>query len=314
VALTRPVILDTDPGQDDALAILMAIGSPEQIELRAITTVAGNVPLDKTTRNALKLRELASAGHIPVYRGCARPMVNQLVTAEYVHGETGLDGPQLDEPSGDVEQEHAVDYLVRELLAGDEASITVCLIGPMTNLAMALVKEPEIATRIAEIVIMGGSFNEGGNITPTAEFNIYVDPHAAHVVLTSGVPITFMPLDLTHQAQATQPRVADIGALEGPVGRAARAMLDFISQFDLAHYGFEGMPLHDPTVIAYLIEPQIFTGRRAYVSVVTDHGSTHGQTIADWHGLAGHEPNAQVMTSLDVDRFFALLTERLARL
>ncbi len=309
----RRVILDTDPGQDDAFAILLAVASPEDIELQALTTAAGNVTVDKTTRNALRLLELAGAPQIPVYRGCSRPMVNELFTAEYVHGVTGLDGPDLPEPRSVAASLHAVDYLITGLTAAGPRSVTVCLIGPMTNMAMALVMEPGIADRIDEFVIMGGSFHAGGNVTPAAEFNVFVDPHAAHVVLTSGVPITIMPLDATHQVQATPSRAARFRELGSPVGEAVTAMLDFASRHDIAERGFGGYPLHDPTVIAYLIAPDIFESRRAHVSVVTDTGPGHGQTIADWWGQTGMEPNAKVVTSVDADRFFDLLTERLAR-
>lgn len=308
-----PIIIDTDPGHDDTFAIMAAIASPESLDVLAITTVAGNVPLDKTTHNALRLRELVSAGDVPVYRGCPRPMVNELVTAEYVHGESGLDGPVLPEPTKGIESEHAIDYLVDTLLAADDRSITVCLIGPMTNMGMALVKEPGIAKKVARIVTMGGSFHAGGNITPTAEFNIFVDPHAAHLVFTSGIPLVIMPLDVTHQAQATQTRVAAFRALGAPIGEVVGSMLNFVEQFDVSHHGFEGFPLHDPTVIAYLIEPNMFTARDAYVSVSLEAGPTHGMTIADWWGQSGHSPNAQVMMSLDADRFYGFLTERLGR-
>jgi purine nucleosidase len=308
--VTKRVIIDTDPGHDDAFALLMAMASAKDIELDAITTVAGNVPLDKTTYNALRLRELVGRHGIPVYAGCSRPMMNDLVTAEYVHGATGLDGPVLPEPTHGVEPEHAVDYLVDTLRVAADSSITICLIGPMTNMAMALVKAPEIAAKIAEFVIMGGSFHAGGNVTPTAEFNVYVDPHAAHVVLSSGVPMTFMPLDVTHQAQATPSRVSAFRALGAPVGEAVGAMLDFVERFDITHYGFEGFPLHDPTVVAYLIEPDIFTMRSGEVTVATDSGPAHGMTIADWHS---QESNAQVALSLDADRFYELLVDRLGR-
>jgi purine nucleosidase len=310
----KQIIIDTDPGHDDAFALLLAIASPEELDLLGITTVAGNVPVDKTTLNALRLRELAQADTVPIYQGCPRPMMNDLVTAEYVHGETGLDGPHLPDPARGVEPLHAVDYLVERLLAAEDRSVTVCLIGPMTNMGMALVKEPTIAAKVAEFVIMGGSFHEGGNVTPTAEFNVYVDPHAAHVVLTSGVPITIMPLDVTHHAQVTAPRVAAFRSLGAPVGDAVTAMLEFAGRFDVSKYGFEGYPLHDPTVIAYLIEPDMFEGRAAYVSVVTAAGAAHGQTVADWWEQTGHEVNARVMMSLNADRYFELLTERLARL
>ncbi len=308
--MSRPTIIDTDPGHDDAFALLMAMAATEDIDLIGITTVAGNVPLDKTTYNALRLRELVGALDVPVYAGCVRPMVNELVTAEYVHGETGLDGPQLPEPSRGVEPEHAVAYLIDKLRTAAPRSITVCLIGPMTNMAMALVQAPEIALNIAEFVIMGGSFHEGGNVTAAAEFNVFVDPHAAHVVFTAGVPMTIMPLDVTHRAQATPNRVADFRALGAPVGDVVGAMLDFVERFDITHYGFEGFPLHDPTVIAYLIEPDIFTLREGAVSVVTDAGQSHGLTIADWHRST---PNAQVALQLDADRFYELLVGRLAR-
>lgn len=309
-----PIIIDTDPGHDDAFAILVAIASPAELDLLGITTVAGNVPLDKTTYNALRLRELVSAHHVPVYRGCSRPMVNDLVTAEYVHGETGLDGPHLPEPSQGIEPEHAVDFLVDTLLRADDKSITVCLIGPMTNMGMALVKEPAVAEKVAEFVIMGGSFHAGGNVTPTAEFNVFVDPHAAHLVFSSGIPLTIMPLDVTHQAQATPPRTAAFRSLGAPVGDVVGSMLDFAAKFDVTRYGFAGYPLHDPTVIAYLLEPEIFEPRRAYVSVGLEAGSSHGMTVVDWWGQSGHEQNAQVMMSLDADRYFELLTERLGRL
>lgn len=308
-----PIIIDTDPGHDDAFAILAAIASSAELDLLGITTVAGNVPLDKTTYNALRLREVVSAHHVPIYRGCARPMVNELVTAEYVHGETGLDGPHLPEPTKGIEAAHAVDYLVDTLLSAGDRPITVCLIGPMTNMGMALVKEPAIADKIAEFVIMGGSFHAGGNVTPTAEFNVFVDPHAAHLVFTSGVPLTIMPLDVTHQAQATPPRVAAFRSLGAPLGDVVGAMLDFVAKFDVSRYGFEGYPMHDPTVIAYLVEPDIFEARPAYVSVSLEAGSTHGMTVADWWGQTGNEPNAQVMMSLDAERFYGFLTDRLGR-
>lgn len=308
--MTKPIIIDTDPGHDDAFALLMAMASTDDVELIGVTTVAGNVSLDKTTYNALRLRELVGRHEVPIYEGCSRPMVNDLVTAEYVHGESGLDGPELPEPTRGVEPEHAVDYLVHTLRAASPRSITICLIGPMTNMGMALVKDPDIASSIAEFVIMGGSFHAGGNVTPAAEFNIYVDPHAAHVVLSSGVPMTFMPLDVTHQAQATSDRVSAFRALGAPVGAAIAAMLDFVAKFDVNHHGFAGFPLHDPTVIAYLIEPEIFTMRSGRVTVVTDSGAAHGQTIADWHR---EPPNAQVALTVDADRFYELLIDRLGR-
>jgi len=205
-AITRPIIIDADPGQDDAVAILLALASPEDLEVLAITAVAGNVPLDLTVNNALSMVELANRSDVPVYRGSVRPMVKTLVTAEYVHGPTGLDGADLPPPTIRTQPEHAVDKIVETLMASDD-QITVCTLGPLTNIGLALVREPGIVDKIDRLVMMGGGFFEGGNTTPAAEFNIYVDPHAAHVVFTSGIPIVMMPLDVTHQALTTPDRL-----------------------------------------------------------------------------------------------------------
>ena len=306
----RQIIIDTDPGHDDAFAILLALASPRELEVLGITTVAGNVPLEKTTYNALRLRELARAPHIPVYRGCARPLVNRLVTAEYVHGESGLDGPDLPPPGADVESAHAVDYLVETLRSASEP-ITICLLGPLTNMAMAIIKSPDVIDHIAEFVIMGGSFHAGGNITPAAEFNIYVDPHAAQVVFESGVPMTVMPLDVTHQAQATPVRIEPLRSLGTAVGVAVTQMIEFVERFDVSH-GFEGFPLHDPTVIAYLIDPTMFEMRPGRISVALASGVSHGMTVADWRMGDGSAANADVALRLDADRYLGLIADRLA--
>ena len=308
----RRIIIDTDPGHDDAVAILLAIASPQELEVVGITTVAGNVPLDKTTYNALRLRELAGSTDVPIFRGCERPLVNRLVTAEHVHGASGIDGPHLPPPIGDVEAAHAVDYLV-ETLRFSPDPITVCVLGPMTNVAMAIIKAPDVADHIAELVIMGGSFHAGGNITPAAEFNVFVDPHATHVVFESGVPLTIMPLDVTHQAQATAARTEALRALGTPVGSAVVEMLRFVERFDVAR-GFDGFPLHDPTVIAYLLEPGMFQTRPALVSVSLESGVAHGMTVADWLMRDGAEANADVALQIDADRYFGLIAERLSAL
>lgn len=309
----RSIIIDTDPGQDDAIALLLAFASPE-LAVKAVTTVAGNVPVPLTTHNALRVRALAGADHVPVYRGCPRPMVNELVTAEYVHGATGLDGPDLPEPVGTAADRNAVEFLVSELLAAPDRSTTICLLGPMTNVATALVIEPGIAAKIEEFVIMGGSLHEGGNITPAAEFNVFVDPHAAHVVLTSGVPITLLPLDVTHRAQATPGRVAALTAIESPVGRAVTAMIDYAARFDVTRFGFDGYPLHDPCVIAYLLEPDLFTARPGHVSVALESGPAQGMTVVDWWARDGRAPNATVLMAIAVERFYSILAHRLGRL
>lgn len=310
----RPIIIDCDPGQDDAVALLLALASPEQLELRAITTVAGNVPLPLTSINALKMCELAGREDVPVYAGCSRPMRKELYTAEYVHGPTGIDGAELPEPGKQLEDDHAVDFLVDAVMEAAPGEITLCTFGPLTNLGMALVKAPDMAPRIREIVLMGGGFFEGGNTTPAAEFNIYVDPEAAYNVLASDVPITMMPLDVTHKALSTPARVDTFRSLGTAAGAAVAGMLDFYDRHDVEKYGFEGGPLHDPCVIAYLLRPDLFGGKPCHVEVVTDPGPANGATLVDWWEVTGRTPNAMVMNEIDADEFFALLTERISRL
>ncbi len=309
----RKIIIDTDPGQDDAVAILLALASPE-LDVLGITAVAGNVPLPLTQKNALKICELAGKPETKVYAGAPRPLVRPLVTAEHVHGKTGLDGPELPEPTMRIEDENAVDFIVATLMAQAPGTVTLCPLGPLTNIALALVREPAIASRIERIVLMGGGYFEQGNVTPSAEFNIYVDPHAADVVFRSGVPITMMPLDVTHKALTTRARVEAIRALGNKVGLATAEMLDFFERYDVEKYGSDGGPLHDPCVIAWLLKPELFTGRECYVEVETKSELTLGATVVDWWGIVEKPKNAQVMRDIDSDGFFALLTERLARL
>ncbi len=310
----RKIIIDTDPGQDDAVAILLALASPEEIEVLGITAVAGNVPLELTARNARIVCELAGRTDIPVYAGCDRPLGRDLVTAEHVHGKTGLDGPDLPEPTMPLAEGHAVDFIIDSLRAAPAGSITLCPLGPLTNIATALQKAPDIAPKIAEIVLMGGGYFEGGNITPAAEFNIYVDPQAADIVFKCGAPIVVMPLDVTHKALVTQPRNDAFRALGTRVGVAVAEMTDFFERFDKEKYGSAGAPLHDPCVTAYLIRPQLFSGRHINVEIETQSELTLGMTVADWWRVTDRAPNALFIGDLDADGFFALLTERLARL
>jgi purine nucleosidase len=313
MAQAAKIIIDTDPGQDDAVAILLALASPE-LEVIGITAVAGNVPLALTEKNARKICELAGRPDIKVYSGAVRPLMRQLVTAEEVHGKTGLDGPDLPEPTMQLQKQYAVDYLVETLMAEPEGTITLCPLGPLTNIALALIKEPKIASRIKQIVLMGGGYFEQGNVTPSAEFNIYVDPHAADVVLKSGVPIVMMPLDVTHKALTTRARVEAIRAIGTPVGEATAALLDFFERYDEQKYGTDGGPLHDPCVIAWLLKPELFSGRDCNVTVETMSELTMGATVVDWWGTTGRPKNAKVMRDIDADGFFGLLTERLAKL
>ncbi|KFB08372.1 nucleoside hydrolase [Nitratireductor basaltis] len=309
----QPIIIDTDPGQDDAVAIMLALASSE-LEVLGITAVAGNVPLALTEVNARKVCELAGRTDVKVYSGASRPLIRDLVTAEHVHGKTGLDGPELPEPQMKLQEQHAVDFIVETLMEREPGTVTLCPLGPLTNIALALNREPKIASRIKQIVLMGGGFFEGGNITPTAEFNIYVDPHAADVVLRSGVPIVMMPLDVTHKALTTRKRVDAIRNLGTRVGEATAEMLVFYERFDEEKYGSDGGPLHDPCVIAWLLKPDLFSGRKCNVTVETASELTLGMTVADWWGVTDRPANATFMRDIDHEGFFQHLTERLGRL
>lgn len=311
---TRKIIIDTDPGQDDAVAILLALASPEEIELLGISCVAGNVPLELTARNARIVCELAGRSDVPVFAGCDRPLGRELVTAENVHGKTGLDGPTLPEPQMALQDTHAVEFLIETLRREPKGTVTLVPIGPLTNIATAFKTAPDIIERLKEIVLMGGAYFAVGNVTPAAEFNIYVDPQAAEIVFTSGVPLTVMPLDVTHQVLVTKPRNDAIRALGTPVAEAVAQMTEFFERFDREKYGSDGAPLHDPCTIAYLIRPDLFSGRYINVEIETTSELTLGMTVADWWGVTDRAPNAQFMGSVNADGFFSLLTERLARL
>jgi purine nucleosidase len=310
----RKIIIDTDPGQDDAVAILLALASPEDLEVLGLTCVAGNVPLPLTTRNARIIAELAGRPDLPIYAGCDRPLGRDLVTAEHVHGKTGLDGPTLPEPVMPLAEGHAVDFIIQQLRSHPAGTVTLCPLGPLTNIATALNKAPDIAGRIAQIVLMGGGYFEGGNITPVAEFNIYLDPQAADIVFRCGAPIVVMPLDVTHKALVTKPRNDAFRALGTPAGIAVAQMTDFFERFDKEKYGSTGAPLHDPCVTAYLIRPDLFEGRHINVTVETASELTMGMTVADWWRVTDRAPNATFMNRIDAEGFFDLLTARLARL
>ena len=312
--MARKIIIDTDPGQDDAVAILLALASPEELEVLGITAVAGNVPLALTSKNACIVCELAGKVDVPVFAGCEAPLKRRLVTAEHVHGKTGLDGIALPEPEMPLQRAHAVDFLIDTLRAAPEGEITLCPLGPLTNIATAFARAPDIAGRVREIVLMGGAYFEVGNITPAAEFNIYVDPEAAEIVFGSGVPLTVMPLDVTHKALVTKPRLEAFAALGTRVGEVVASWTRFFERFDVEKYGSEGAPLHDPTVIAWLLRPELFSGRHINVEIETVSELTRGMTVADWWGVTDRAPNATFMGDIDAEGFFALLTERLARL
>ncbi|QKV19578.1 nucleoside hydrolase [Oricola thermophila] len=310
---TRPIIIDTDPGQDDAIAILLALASPE-LDVLGITAVAGNVPLELTEKNVRKICELAGKPETRVFAGASRPLVRKLVTAEYVHGKTGLDGPDLPEPTMPLQEKDGVDFIIETLRERPAGEITLCTLGPLTNIALALIRAPDIAPKIGRIVMMGGGFFEGGNTTPAAEFNIFVDPHAAKTVFTSGIPITMIPLDCTHKALTTRDRVAAMRSHGTRVTTAAAELIDFFERYDEDKYGTDGGPLHDPCVIAWLLRPDLFSGRDCNVEIETGSELTMGMTVVDWWGVTNRSRNAHVIRDLDADGFFCLLTERIATL
>ncbi|GGW21932.1 hypothetical protein GCM10011452_04150 [Gemmobacter lanyuensis] len=310
----RKIIIDTDPGQDDAVAILLALGSPEELEILGITAVAGNVPLPLTQKNARIVCELAGKPDTRVYAGCDRPLKRKLVTAEHVHGKTGLDGPQMADPVMPLQDQHGVDFIIETLRREPAHTVTLCPLGPLTNIATAFQQAPDIIARVQQIVLMGGAYFEVGNITPAAEFNIYVDPEAAEIVFKSGVPLVVMPLDVTHKALTTRARIEAFRNLGTEPGRMVAEWTDFFERFDMQKYGSEGAPLHDPCVIAYLIRPDLFKGRHINVEIETGSELTLGMTVADWWGVTDRPANALFIGDLDAAGFYDLLIERIGRL
>ena len=312
--MRRKIIIDTDPGQDDAVAILLALGSPKEIEVLGIVAVAGNVGLKQNAYNALQVVELSGKTDVPVYAGCEGPMRRKLVTAEYVHGKTGLDGPTLPAPRIKLREQHGVDFIIETLRREAPKTVTLCALGPLTNLGMAFVKAPDIKEKVQEIVLMGGGLFEGGNVTPAAEFNIYVDPEAADVVFHSGIPITQVPLDVSHFMLTTRARVERFRQLGNRTGVATAQMLEFFERFDETKYGWEGGPLHDPCVIAFLLKPELFVGKHVNVVIETSSELTRGMTVVDFWGVTGRAKNVNYLRSGNADGFYDLLVERLATL
>ncbi len=309
----RAIIIDCDPGQDDAIALFLAMSSPDELDILGVTTVAGNVPLALSERNARQVRDIAARRDVPVYAGCSKPMVRDLVTAEHVHGKTGIDGIDIVEPKQPLEEQHAVDFIVDTLNAVDEDSITLVPMGPLTNIGQAIAKDPSILAKIEQIVLMGGAMREGGNISPSAEFNILVDPQAADIVFGCGCPITVMGLDVTHQVLATPDRRDRIRAIDNEVARATMGMLDFFNRHDTLKYGSMGAPLHDPCTIAFLLKPDLFEGKLCNISVETESELTMGNTAVDFWHVTDRPKNVTWMHAVDADGFYDLLIERLSR-
>ncbi|RED49658.1 nucleoside hydrolase [Aestuariispira insulae] len=310
----KKVILDCDPGLDDAVAILMALQASEDIELLGITTVAGNVSAEATYRNARALCALAGREDVPVLRGCTRAIMGSSVRAEHIHGADGISGTPLPASAAEEDPRHAVDFLIEQCQAADDHTITICPVGPMTNLALAMIKEPAILPKIKQVVFMGGVAFDAGNCTPAAEFNIHADPHAAQVVLQSGIDLVMMGLDVTHKAHITDERFARIHALGSEVSKAVTSMLaayrDVIAQ--RSQGSREGV-LHDPCTIAYVINPDLFQGRKMHVEVDTQAGPSLGRTVADGLGVSDQPANVTVMEDLDDEGLYQMITEMLGR-
>ena len=293
--------------------LLLALACPDELDVLGVTTVAGNVPLKLTERNARLMCELAGRTDILVFAGSSKPMVRELVTAENVHGSTGIDGVDIHEPKVSSQAQHAVDFIVEALLAAEDNSITLVPTGPLTNIAVAMKKQPEILPKIREIVLMGGASREGGNTTPSAEFNIYVDPHAAEIVLHCERPLVIAGLDVSHQVPVKKDCLDRLRAMNTKVATATLGMLEFFNRHDSEKYHIEGAPLHDPCTIAYLLKPELFQGKRCNIEVETNSSLTIGHTAVDFWGVSGRPANATWLYHVDSGGFFDLLLDRLAR-
>ena len=309
-----PVIIDCDPGQDDAVALALAFSAPEIFEILGVTTVAGNVPLNLTQRNARLVCEICNRSDVKIYAGCDKPMEQELVTAEYVHGQSGLDGIDIYEPEHPLEKTYAIDFIIETLMAADDNSITLIPTGPLTNIGTAINKEPNILPKIKEIILMGGAAKEGGNVTPSAEFNIYVDPEAADIIFKSGCPIVVMSLDVTHQVLTSRKRLDRIRAIGTKTAKMMTDLIAFYERYDKEKYHTDGGPLHDPCTIAYLIKPELFKLKDINVVIETSGDITRGETVADFWNVTGREPNVKWAYEVDDDGFFDLLNEQLKKI
>jgi inosine-uridine nucleoside N-ribohydrolase len=304
------ILLDCDPGHDDAIALLLALVSPE-LELLGVTTVAGNQTLEKTTANALRVLEFVGRGDVPVAAGADRPLARELFIGAYVHGESGLDGPALPAPSGSPVDKHAVDFLAERIL-DSERPVTLVPVGPLTNVALLLARHPESAANVERIVLMGGAIAEG-NVTPAAEFNIYVDPEAAWRVFRCGIPLTMIGLDVTHKALMRDEHAARLRA-SGAVGGLVAELYDFFIEYHRRTYGIEGAPIHDAVAVAQVLQPGIVETLPRHVDVDCESRLCRGRTVVDLWRRTGEEANADVGVDIDADAFLELLCERLGAL
>jgi inosine-uridine nucleoside N-ribohydrolase len=301
--VTTPILIDCDPGHDDAIALLLALASPE-LEILGVTTVAGNQTLEKTTANAFRVLEFAGRTDIPVAAGAERPLVREPFVAAYVHGETGLDGPDLPQAQGSPVDRHAADFLADEIRRRD-GQVTLVPTGPLTNVALMLALHPD--ARPARIVLMGGAVAEG-NVTPAAEFNIWWDPEAAARVFGSGIDLTMVGLDVTHKALFTQ---AHVGRLTGRVGQVVTELLGFYDRFHREVYGFDGSPIHDAVAVAQAMRPDLVETLFRNVEIDVESELCRGRTVVDLWRRTEREPNVQVGVDIDADAFLELLVERI---
>ncbi len=309
--MSIPILIDCDPGHDDMVAIMVAVASP-QVKLLGITTVAGNQIGEKTALNACKVATLVGRTDIPIARGCDAPMVRPLRTAPDIHGESGLDGAEIPDPEVKLQREHAVDFLERTLREAEQP-VTLVPTGPLTNIGMLLRKAPDVASKIQRIVLMGGGIYDS-NVTPAAEFNILVDPEAADIVFTSGVPITMVGLDVTNRAMLGSEDFDALERMGGRVSSIVAPLLRFFAGTYEAVFGFYGAPLHDALAVAAAFEPDIVTTKHWYVAVETAGRYTTGQTLADIYGVTGNNPNADVAMDLNLKRFKELVFETIRTL
>ena len=307
---SRPVIIDCDPGQDDAINLLLAMSAPDAFDIIGITTVAGNVPLELTTRNARQMCDIAGRTDVPVVEGCDRPLTRALITAEHVHGKTGIDGIDIVTPKTGLAEGHAVDFIV-DTVSTNDRPITLVPTGPLTNIAAAIERAPRVLENVDEIVLMGGAMRESGNHSPSAEFNILVDPQAADIVFRCGRPITVLGLDVTHQVLATPERRDRIRSIGNPAGQATAGMLDFFNRHDTVKYGSLGAPLHDPCTCAYLLAPDLFSGKHCNLTVETESELTMGHTAVDFWHVTDRKKNVNWIYQVDADGFYDLLIGRL---
>jgi purine nucleosidase len=310
--MATKIILDCDPGHDDAVALLLAWGSPD-IELVGVTTVAGNQTIEKVTRNALAVARVAGITGVPFARGAHRPLVREVETASSIHGESGLDGPELPEPTLALDPRHAVDLIIDTIMDAEPGTITLVPTGALTNIALAVRKEPRIAARVKEVVLMGGGVHVG-NWSAVSEFNIVIDPEAAHIVFNESWPLTMVGLDLTHQALATPSVAADIAAVGTAPARFVGELLDFFGHAYRDVQGFDSPPVHDPCAVAYVIDPTIMTTTRVPLDVELTGALTLGMTVADFRSPAPTDCTTQVATDLDAPRFWALVVDALERI